>query len=217
MVILRFGKGECSALLWGCCVVGQGSHHNMCLLPWHLCLQNNLILWKTLSVNQGSGDGQRAVCSSQKWGAASDPGFAPPPLLQLCPWKVLGLPKPALLPCSQWASSGVLPKPDPTHPKNSSFTSFIHIHEKSHCSEYPPHEDTLCWSLEWVCKAAQLLPVELFLSCYFSVFPRADLSLIYWNAGRISDNHKNILFEATSPGFAAVKLDRQFCYSRAEL
>lgn len=126
-------------------------------------------------------------------------------------------PMPVLLPCSQWASSGVWPKPDSTHPKTSSSASFIHIHEKSHCSEYPPHEDTPCWSLEWVCKGAQLLLMEPFLSCYFSVFPRADLSLIYWNAGRILDNHKNILFEATSPGFEAVKLDRQFCYSCAEL
>lgn len=60
-------------------------------------------------------------------------------------------------------------------------------------------------------------------SCYktgfkllFFSFPQSWPFLIYWNAGRSSDNHKNILFEATSPGFVAVKLDRQFCYSCAE-
>lgn len=50
----------------------------------------------------------------------------------------------------------------------------------------------------------------------FFSFPQSWPFLIYWNAGRSSDNHKNILFEAISPGFVAVKLDRQFCYSCAE-
>lgn len=55
-------------------------------------------------------------------------------------------------PCcwSQWASSGVWPKPDPALPK-SSFAVLIHIHLKSHCRECPPHKDILCWTLEWVC------------------------------------------------------------------
>lgn len=146
-----------------------------------------------------------------------EPWICTSPTFQLSPYRVLGLSMPVLLPHSQWTSSGVWPKLDPTHPKNSSFVPFIHIHRKSHCSGYPPHEDTPCWSLEWVCKGAQSLLGEPFLSCYFSVFPGADLSLICWNAWRILDNHKNILFEATSPGFVAVKLDRQFCYSCAEL